>query len=197
MIAAMPMIQRQSLMTLEEYARNRNAFRARVMEHKKNRTVHLGDAVTLIFEDELTLRYQVQEMLRVERIFEERGIEEELSAYNPLVPDGRNFKATMLLEYADPGERRTWLSKLIGIEDKVWVQAEGFERVWAIADEDLERETEEKTSAVHFLRFELGEEMARALKGGAGLQIGVDHPQYRATLDAPPSVRGALVKDLA
>jgi len=197
MIATMPKIQRQSLLSLEDYARNRNEFRARVMEHKKNRTVHLGDSITLTFEDELTLRYQVQEMLRVERIFEDSGVEEELSAYNPLVPDGRNFKATMMLEYADPEARRAWLSKLIGIEDRVWVQVEGCERVWAIADEDLERETEEKTSAVHFLRFELTEEMARALKSGGGLRIGVDHPKYQANVDVGPAVRDALVMDLA
>jgi hypothetical protein len=167
------------------------------MEHKKNRTVHLGDSITLIFEDELTLRYQVQEMLRVERIFEDSGIEEELSAYNPLVPDGRNFKATMMLEYADPEERRAWLSKLIGIEDRVWLQVDDCERVWAIADEDLERETGQKTSAVHFLRFELTEEMARALKGRAGLRIGADHAQYQASVDIGAAVRNALVMDLA
>lgn len=193
----MPKILRQGLLSLEDYARNRKEFRSRVMEHKKKRTVHLGEAITLIFEDELTLRYQVQEMLRVERIFEDSGIEEELSAYNPLVPDGCNFKATMMLEYADPEERRAWLSKLIGIEDRVWVQVEACERVWAIADEDLERETEQKTSAVHFLRFELTGEMARALKRGVGLRIGIDHPQYQASVDVSADVRDALVMDLA
>ncbi|MBI4293173.1 MAG: DUF3501 family protein [Betaproteobacteria bacterium] len=193
----MPKIQRQSLLSLEDYARSRKEFRSRVMAHKKSRTVHLGDSITLNFEDELTLRYQVQEMLRVERIFEDSGIEEELSAYNPLVPDGRNFKATMMLEYVDPEERRAWLSKLIGVEDRVWLQVEGCERVWAIADEDLERETEQKTSAVHFLRFELAEEMARALRRGAGLRIGVDHAQYQASVEISPEVRNALVVDLA
>lgn len=197
MTAAMPKIQRQSLLTLEDYARNRKEFRSRVMQHKEKRTVRLGDSITLIFEDELTLRYQVQEMLRVERIFEDSGIEEELSVYNPLVPDGRNFKATMMLEYADPEERRAWLSKLIGIEDGVWLEVEGCERVWAIADEDLERETEQKTSAVHFLRFDLAEEMAEALKRGADLRIGVDHPQYQASVDVSADVRDALVMDLA
>ena len=196
MTAAMPKILRQSLLSLEDYARNRKEFRSRVMEHKKKRTVHLGEAITLIFEDELTLRYQVQEMLRVERIFEANGIEEELSAYNPLVPDGRNFKATMMLEYADPEERRAWLAKLIGIEDRVWVQVEACERVWAIADEDLERETEQKTSAVHFLRFDLTEEMARALKRGVGLRIGIEHPKYQASVDVSADVRDALVMDL-
>jgi len=184
-------------MTLETYARERPQFRAKVMAHKKNRTVQLGDHLTLIFEDELTIRYQVQEMLRVERIFEEAGIQEELDAYGPLVPDGRNLKATMMLEYPDAQERRKWLERLIGIEDKVWIQAEGHERVWAIADEDLERENERKTSSVHFLRFELSDEAAEALKSGAALLIGVEHEHYPARLQAPPAVRDALVKDLA
>ena len=192
----MPRIRRDSLLTLEAYARERTDFRARVIEHKKHRTVHLGDSVTLVFEDELTIRYQIQEMLRVERIYEERGIQDELETYNPLVPDGRNFKATMMLEYPDPEERQRWLAKLIGIEDKVWIQVRGFDRVWAIADEDLERENEQKTSAVHFLRLELSDAMARALKSGVGLSIGIDHPQYRTTLDVPAAVCDALVKDL-
>jgi len=193
----MPRIQRQSLLSLEAYARERAGFRSRVMEHKQQRTVRLGESVTLIFEDELTIRYQVQEMLRVERIYEEQRIQDELETYNPLVPDGRNFKATMLLEFPDPEERRRWLATLIGIEDKVWVQVPGLERVWAIADEDLERETEQKTSAVHFLRFELTDAMAAALKSGAGLSIGVDHPQYKVTLEAALKVRDSLLSDLA
>ena len=193
----MPRIDRSSLMTLEAYARERPEFRARVMAHKKNRRVQLGDDVTLIFEDELTNRYQVQEMLHAERIFEEQGIQEELDAYNPLVPDGRNLKATMMIEYPDPDERAKRLADLIGIEDKVWLQVAGHGRVWAIADEDLDRENDEKTSAVHFLRFELDEAMAQALKKGAGLTIGVDHPRYSATLEAPSAVRDSLVKDLA
>ncbi|MGB7541148.1 MAG: DUF3501 family protein [Burkholderiales bacterium] len=193
----MPPIDRASLMTLEAYARERPQFRAKVMAHKKDRVVHLGDHLTLIFEDELTIRYQVQEMLRAERIFEEAGIQEELETYNPLVPDGRNFKATMMLEYPDSEERRVWLERLIGIEDKVWIQVEGCERVWAIADEDLERENDQKTSSVHFLRFELAENMAQALKRGGGLRIGVEHPHYTAALEAPATVRGSLVKDLA
>ena len=193
----MPKIARESLMTLEAYARDRNAFRARVMSHKKDRTVHLGEHVTLIFEDELTMRYQIQEMLRVERIFEQAGIQDELDVYNPLIPDGRNFKATLMIEYPDVEERRERLAVLKGIEDRIWVQAEGCKRVYAIADEDLERETEEKTSSVHFLRFELSEEMASALKYGVGLAIGVDHPQYTATLDPmPDNVRKSLVNDL-
>jgi hypothetical protein len=192
-----PPIDRASLMTLEAYARERPQFRAKVMAHKKHRAVHLGDHLTLIFEDELTIRYQVQEMLRAERIFDEAGIREELETYNPLVPDGRNFKATMMLEYPDSEERRVWLERLIGIEDKVWIQVEGCERVRAIADEDLERENEQKTSSVHFLRFELAENMAQTLKRGGGLRIGVEHPNYTAALEAPAAVRGSLVKDLA
>ena len=194
---AMPRIDRASLMTLETYARERPEFRARVMAHKKNRTVQLGEHLKLIFEDELTIRYQVQEMLRIERIFEEEGIREELAAYNPLVPDGRNLKATMMIEYPDPDERGKRLAELIGIEDKVWLQVAGHERVWAIADEDLDRANEQKTSAVHFLRFELDQAMAQGLKKGAGLEIGVDHPQYTVKLEAPPGVRNALALDLA
>src|SRR5689334_25000190 len=150
------MIKRDSLLSLEAYARERNAFRAKVMEHKKRRTVHLGEHITLQFEDELTIRYQVQEMLRIERIFEDDGIRHELDAYNPLVPDGSNWKATMLIEYPDAEERKRALARLKGIEDHIWVQVDGHERVGAIADEDLDRENEEKTSSVHFLRFELG-----------------------------------------
>ncbi len=196
-MTAMPRIDRASLMTLEAYARERPQFRARVMAHKRNRTVQLGEHLTLIFEDELTIRYQVQEMLRVERIFEEEGIREELDAYNPLVPDGRNLKATMMLEYTDPEERQKRLGELLGIEDRAWVRVEAHERVWAVADEDLERENEEKTSSVHFLRFELTESMAQALKNGAGLSIGLDHPRYTEALQAQPAVRDALAKDLA
>jgi len=194
---AMPRIDRASLMTLETYARERPTFRARVIAHKKDRTVHLGEHVTLVFEDELTIRYQVQEMLRIERIFEEEGISEELAAYDPLVPDGRNLKATMMIEYPDPGERAKRLAELIAIEDRVWLRAAGHDRVWAIADEDLDRENGQKTSAVHFLRFELAEAAAQALKTGAGLTFGIDHPRYSATLEAPAAVRDSLVKDLA
>ena len=194
----MPKIQPDSLMTLEAYARNRKEFRAKVMAHKKDRSVALGDHVTLVFEDELTIRYQVQEMLRIERIFEQEGIQGELEAYNPLVPDGRNFKATMMIEYPDVNERKHALARLKGIEDRVWVQVEGCEKVHAIADEDLDRSTEEKTSAVHFLRFELTDEMAASLKYGVGLGIGVDHPEYSAEIVAVPSnIRNSLVNDLA
>jgi hypothetical protein len=193
-----PRITRDSLMTLEAYAKARPEFRARVLAHKRPRTVHLGEHVTLVFEDELTLRYQIQEMLRIEKTFEEAGIQDELDAYNPLVPDGTNFKATMLLEYADVEERKRALAQLKGIEDRVWVQAEGCPKVWAIADEDLERENAEKTSAVHFLRFELTPEMIAALKYGVALAIGVDHPAYRAEIPAVgAATRDALMADLA
>ena len=183
-------------MTLEAYAKARKDFRARVIAHKKQRTAHLGDHVTLIFEDELTVRYQVQEMLRVERIFEEAGILDELDAYNPLIPDGNNWKATMLIEYPDEDERRAMLARLKGIEDRVWVQAAGNDRVYAIADEDLERENEEKTSSVHFLRFELTPAIKRALAGDSGLSMGVDHPAYNVNMDVTSEVRASLVRDL-
>ena len=190
-------IARESLLSLEAYARQRNEFRARVMAHKRDRTVHLGAHVTLIFEDERTIRYQIQEMLRIERTFEEQGIRDELDAYTPLLPDGRNFKATMMIEYADAEERTHALAKLKGIEDRVWIRVEGCARVYAIADEDLERENEEKTSAVHFLRFELDDEMARALKYGVALSLGVDHQNYQAEIGAVAAgVRASLTKDL-
>jgi len=197
-IIDMGQIARDSLLSLEAYAKERKAFRARVIAHKKNRTIRLGEHVSLLFEDELTIRYQVQEMLRIERIFEEEGIQHELDAYNPLIPDGSNLKATMLIEYPDVAERHDRLAALKGIERKVWVQVEGCEPVTAIADEDLERENDEKTSSVHFLRFELTEEMRKALKYGVGLAIGVDHPQYTARVDPVPSEqRAALAADLA
>ena len=184
-------------MPLETYAKERPAFRARVMAHKKNRTLHLGPNLTLVFEDELTIRYQIQEMLRAERIFEEAGIVEELAAYNPLVPDGTNWKATLLLEYPEPAERKRMLEKLKGIEDKVWVQVKDFARIHAIADEDLERENDQKTSSVHFLRFELDGTAVASLKDGATLAVGVDHPHYTAVVDpVDAAVRDSLVSDL-
>lgn len=193
----MPAIERDSLMTLEAYARERPAFRARVIEHKKLRTVAVGEHLSLLFEDETTIRYQVQEMLRIERIFEDEGIAHELETYNPLIPDGRNLKATMMVEYTDENERRRELARLIGIEDRVWVQVEGLRKVYAVADEDLERENAEKTSAVHFLRFELSEEMADALKNGLALAVGVDHPNYTVTIPRlPEAQRAALAADL-
>ncbi|HVW65883.1 MAG TPA: DUF3501 family protein [Nitrosospira sp.] len=191
------MITRDSLMTLEAYARARDEFRARVMSHKKNRRVHLGKNVTLIFEDELTIRYQIQEMLRAEKIFDEEGIQDELKAYVPLVPDGSNWKATMMIEYPDPEERSTRLGELIGIEDKVWVRVNGLDPVYAVADEDLERETEEKTSSVHFLRFELDTEMTGSLHRGAALSMGIDHSAYQARVDpVPEGVRDSLAGDI-
>ena len=194
----MPRITRDSLLTLEAYARERKEFRARVLAHKKHRCVQLGDHVTLLFEDELTIRYQIQEMLRIEKTFEEAGIQDELDVYNPLVPDGSNFKATMLIEYDDADLRKQALAGLKGIEDRFWVAVEGRGRVYAIADEDLERENEEKTSSVHFLRFELSAEMVSALKSGAALGMGIDHPNYAASMPAvDPEIRAALVADLA
>jgi hypothetical protein len=191
------MIARDSLLSLEAYARERNAFRARVIEHKKLRTLHVGGHVTLQFEDELLVRYQIQEMLRVERIFEEDGIRHELEAYNPLIPDGGNWKATQFIEYPEPEERRRMLERLKGIERRTWVQVEGAERVYAIADEDLERENEEKTSAVHFVRFELPPAFRQALRGGARLTVGIDHPDYQASVEPTPEQRAALVADLS
>lgn len=194
----MPQISRDSLMTLEAYAKARKEFRARVLAHKKPRTVHLGEHLTLLFEDELTVRYQVQEMLRIEKTFDEAGIQEELDVYNPLVPDGSNLKATMLIEYEDVEERKHALGLLTGVEDRVYVQVEGYSRVYAIADEDLERSTEDKTAAVHFLRFELAREMIASLKRGAQLAIGVDHPKYTASVPAVSAeTRAALMADLA
>jgi len=193
----MDKLTRSDLYSLEQYAQERPRFRAEVMEHKKNRKVHVGPHATLYFEDRLTIQYQVQEMLRAERIFEAEGIEDELAAYNPLIPDGRNLKATFMLEYEDAEERQRMLAKLIGVEDRVWVRVGEHEPVHPIADEDLERETEDKTSSVHFLRFELSPDMAEALKGGAPLSVGIDHEHYRHRVDAvPENVRASLAADL-
>ena len=190
-------IPRDSLMTLESYARNRKDFRAKVMEHKKSRQVRIGDHVTLIFEDELTLRYQIQEMLRIEKIFDEAGIQGELEAYTPLLPDGSNWKATMLIEYPEVDERRVRLAELKGIEDLTWVRVAGHAKVFAIADEDLERENDEKTSSVHFLRFELSSAMKTSLRGGASLSIGIDHASYTHANDPVSSgIRESLLNDL-
>lgn len=193
----MAMITAESLMSLEQYAKGRKEYRERVLAHKKPRTVRLGDHVTLVFEDELTMRYQIQEMLRVERIFEEDGIRDEIEAYNPLVPDGSNWKATMLIEYPDLDERREALARMIGIEDRVWVRVGAEPRVFAIADEDLDRENDAKTSAVHFLRFELSSAMKAALFAGAGLAIGVDHASYPQTIDrVAEATQRSLIGDL-
>ena len=191
-------IARNSLLTLEAYARVRGDMRKRIIEHKKQRVVSLGNHLTLLFEDETTIRYQIQEMLHIEKIFDEDGIQGELAAYLPLVPDGSNLKATMQLEYESEIERRAALARLIGIEDRVFVQVEGEPPVYAIADEDLERENAEKTSAVHFVRFELTPQMKTRLREGAALAIGCDHQHYRVptqTIDG--EVRASLLKDLA
>ncbi len=185
------------LMSLERYSRERPDFRARVMAHKKHRQLNVGPNIMWLFEDRLTVQYQVQEMLRTERIFEAEGIDEELEAYNPLIPDGGNWKATLLIEFPDPEIRKVQLEKLRGVEDRCFVQVAGCERLFAIADEDLERENETKTSAVHFLRFELTDAMAKALKGGASLAVGVDHPHYQHAIAAVEEhVRSALLADL-
>ena len=185
------------LMSLERYARERGDFRSKVIGHKKTRTVQVGPNTTWCFEDRLTIQYQVQEMLRVERIFEPDGIQEELDSYNPLIPDGTNWKVTLLIEFPDPAERKQALAGMRGIEDRCWVEVAGHERVYAIADEDLDRENEEKTSSVHFLRFELSDPMRTALTEGAALSIGIDHDAYRYSV-APVAdeVRSSLVNDL-
>ena len=194
----MAAISRDSLLSLEAYAKSRKDFRARVIAHKRNRTLALGGFVTLIFEDELTVRYQIQEMLRIEKTFEEEGIQDELDAYNPLVPDGTNLKATMMIEYDDPVVRKRELARLIGIEDRTYLQVDGYDKVYAIADEDLERENDEKTSSVHFLRFEFAPAMIAALKSGAALAVGIDHANYPVRVDeVAPNVQASLVKDFA
>ena len=192
----MAAISRDSLMSLEAYAKARKDFRARVIAHKKNRTLHLGEHVTLIFEDETTIRYQIQEMLRIEKIFEEEGIQQEIEAYAPLVPDGSNWKATMLIEYPDPHERKRELARLIGVEDRMFVEVEGHPRVYAIADEDLERENDEKTSAVHFVRFEFDEAQRQAIRAGAAVKLGCDHRNYPAHVAIPPETLASLAGDL-
>jgi hypothetical protein len=191
-------LTRTDLMSLEQYSTARKDFRARVIEHKRNRSVALGPNATWSFEDRLTMQYQVQEMLRVERIFEADAIQEELDSYNPLIPDGHNWKATFLLEFPDADERRERLSQLKGVEDRCWVQVAGFDRVWAIADEDLERENDDKTSSVHFLRFELSPQMCAQVKAGAAIGAGIDHDNYRhAVASLPQNVRDSLAKDLS
>jgi hypothetical protein len=186
------------LMPLEQYARERPAFRERVLAHKRLRQLPVGPNVTWCFEDRLTVQYQIQEMLRVERIFEPAGVADELAAYNPLIPDGSNWKVTLLIEFAQPEERRRALAQLKGIEARCWVQVAASERVYPVADEDLPRENEEKTSAVHFLRFELGPERVAALRAGAQLAAGIDHEHYRHSVEPlPAAVRNALLADLA
>lgn len=192
----MQRLGREHLKSLEEYSANRNTMRSDVMAHKANRKVALGEHITLLFEDFTTIQYQVQEMLRIEKIFEAAGIQEELDAYNPLIPDGSNLKATCLIEYEDVEERKVWLGKLIGVELKIWIQVAGFDKVYAIADEDMERDTEEKTSAVHFMRYEFTPEMVAAAKSGAAMKSGVDHENYQVVVDPlPRAIRDSLVGD--
>ena len=191
-------IARDTLLTLEEYARQRSEFRAEVIAHKKSRTVRLGEHITLIFEDELTIRYQIQEMLRIEKTFEQRGIQDELDAYVPLIPDGSNLKATMMIEYPDPAVRKVELMRLRGVESRVYVQVDSCSPVYAIADEDLPRENEEKTSSVHFLRFEFEPAMIDAFQQGAAVAIGVDHANYSVRVDeVAPEVQASLARDFS
>jgi hypothetical protein len=185
-----------SLMSLEAYSKYRKAHKADVMAHRKLRTVALGEHMTLQFESELSIRYQIQEMLRLEKIFEEEPIEQEIQAYAPLVPDGRNWKATMMIEYPDENERKRELARLIGVEDRMFVEVEGHERVYAIADEDLERDNEEKTSAVHFVRFEFTPAMISAIKAGASVKLGCDHRHYPTHVVIPPETLASLAGDL-
>jgi hypothetical protein len=193
---ATPRLTHADLLSLEAYARERDAFRTRLLAHKRLRNLSVGPHTTWCFEDRLTVQYQIQEMLRTERIFEAEGIQEELDSYNPLIPDGTNFKATLLIEYSNADERRIALTQLKGIERRCWVGI-GGERVFAIADEDLERENEEKTSAVHFLRFELPPSARAAAKAGAAIELGVDHPAYRHSVTLSADSARSLVADLA
>ena len=193
----MQKLKPSDLFSLEQYSRDRPAIRARTMEHKRSRQVGVGPNIMWLFEDRITIQYQVQEMLRAERIFEAEGIEDELASYNPLIPDGSNWKVTLLIEFPDENERRVQLGRLKGIEDRCWVQVAGQPRVFAIADEDLERENDEKTSSVHFLRFELTAPMIAAMKAGAALAVGVDHDQYRHEINpVSPAVQASLKADL-
>jgi hypothetical protein len=194
----MDKLTRNDLYSLEKYAEMRPAFRSQVMAYKKHRQVQIGPHARLVFEDRLTMQYQIQEMLRIERIFEAQAIEDELKAYNPLIPDGTNWKATFMVEYEDPAERRRALAKLIGIEGRIWIRVDDLEHVWAIADEDLERETTEKTSSVHFLRFDLTPAMSAAVKAGASISVGIDHPAYNYQVDPVDELtRDSLAQDLS
>ncbi|EGG30538.1 Hypothetical protein i Rubrerythrin cluster [Aequoribacter fuscus] len=190
-------LSRADLWSLEEYAQERAGFREKVLAHKKSRQLALGAHARLYFEDTLTIKYQIQEMLRIERVFEAEGIHEELDAYNPLIPDGHNWKATFMIEYTDPAERAVRLGELIGIEDVTWLQVEGFDKIFAIADEDLERETADKTSSVHFMRYELTPAMITAAKKGAKIFAGIDHDNYRIdAFEVADNIRNSLVADL-
>ncbi|MCG7874319.1 MAG: DUF3501 family protein [Candidatus Thiodiazotropha lotti] len=193
----MTQLSHEDLYSLEEYSRIRQEFRTRVIDHKKSRRLPIGPHAALYFEDELTMQYQIQEMLRIERIFEHDGIQDELDVYNPLIPDGTNWKATFMMEYDDVEERKQALAKLIGIENAIWFAVEGHEKIRPIANEDLERTTEDKTSAVHFIRFELTDGMIESLKNGAKLSAGIDHAEYNYTIDGLDStVKNSLISDL-
>ena len=192
----MKKLTHEDLFSLEQYARNRKDFRAKVIAHKKNRHLALGPHATLYFEDALTMQYQVQEMLRLERMFEPELIQDELDVYNPLIPDGSNWKATFMVEYPDPEERKQALARLVGIERAVWLQVDGLGKIRPIANEDLDRETEDKTAAVHFMRFELTPDMVAAAKAGAAIRAGIDHPEYQVDVDLPLAVRDSLANDL-
>lgn len=193
----MQKLTRDDLYSLEQYAEKRTAFRADIMAHKKNRQLPIGPNVTLYFEDRLVMQYQIQEILRAERVFEAEGIEEEIETYNAMIPDGTNWKATFMIEIPDEAERRIALTKMKGIEEKVWIKVDGFENVYPIADEDLERENDEKTSSVHFLRFELDNDMISALKNGANLSAGIEHAAYDHSIELiPANIRDSLVSDL-
>ena len=193
----MQKLTREDLYSLEEYVEMRDDYRKKIMAHKKNRRLEIGENILMMFEDRLIMQYQVQEMLKAEKIFEAAGINEELDAYNPLIPDGSNWKATMLIQYPDVEERQQKLTQLIGIENTIWMQVEGFDKVFAIADEDLERDTEEKTSAVHFMRYELTDDMVKAMKAGADISAGVDHENYKAEINPIASnIRDSLASDL-
>lgn len=194
----MEKISRDEIWSLEDYDKKRPEFRKKVMAHKKKRKLPVGPNAMLFFEDKLTMHYQIQEMLRAEKIFQEEGIQDELETYNPMIPDGRNWKVTFMMEYPDPDVRREELKKLVGIEDKTWVQVDGHEKVYPIADEDLDRSDEEKTSSVHFMRFELTDAMAEDLKKGAKLAAGIEHENYNHTVEeVPAETRDSLVEDLA
>ncbi|MBT8119332.1 MAG: DUF3501 family protein [Gammaproteobacteria bacterium] len=193
----MQKLTRKELYSLEDYLEMRDDYRKKVMAHKKNRRLELGDNVMMMFEDRLIMQYQVQEMLKAEKIFDAAGIEEELDAYNPLIPDGSNWKATMLIQYPDVEQRQKQLAQLIGIEHKIWMQVDGFDKIFAIADEDLERDTEDKTSAVHFMRYELDDDMKAAVKSGAAISAGVDHDNYQSIVSPIASnIRDSLAADL-
>ena len=192
----MALLTKKDLFSLEKYSDIRNEFRAKVMKHKKNRRLAFNDHAVLYFEDALTMQYQVQEMLRIERIFEAEGIQQELDVYNTLIPDGLNWKATFMIEYTDVKERKSALAKLIGIERSIWIKVEDSEKVYAIANEDMDRETEDKTSAVHFMRFELTKNMVTNIKVGLPIIFGVDHDLYKTEIIVPPKVQRALIDDL-